>query len=342
MKKYLLLLIPIFILILSFNKNEDKKDKILVVTYNVENLFDTIDSPFSLDEEFTPMSYKNWNSERYFKKLLDLSKVLASIDKNHLPDIISLAEIENKSVVEDLIKQPLLAENNYKIVHEETSDPRGIDVALVYNPEVFKYISHKQLQVFDDKGKLYKAREILEIKGIVGGDTLYVFLNHWKSRSGGAPETEYKRIWSAKVLRTEIDKIFNFSPKANIICMGDFNDTPSNVSINKNLDASLDSIFETKNELFNLTAYLAKKGKGTYSYKSNWFMLDNIIVSQSFLKKNNSIYATSVAKIHKDDFVSYYNPKANDTIPHKTYGGNTYYGGISDHFAVYSYFRIKK
>jgi Endonuclease/Exonuclease/phosphatase family len=124
--------------------------------------------------------------------------------------------------------------------------------------------------------------------------------------------------------------------------MGDFNDTPFDVSINKDLDASLDSIFDTKNELFNLTADLAKKGQGTYSYKSNWFMLDNIIVSQSFLKKNNSIYATSVAKIHKDDFVSYYNPKANDTVPGKTYGGNNYYGGISDHFAVYSHFTIKK
>ena len=345
MKKYLLLILPLFVLILSFSKKEQKevkKHQILIVSYNVENLFDTLDSPFSLDEEFTSMSYKNWNSERYNKKLLDLATVLSSIDKNQLPDIIALSEVENRQVVEDLISQPLLASKNYQIVHEETTDPRGIDLALVYNPEVFEYITHKQLPVFDDDGKLYKSREILEIKGLVGGDTLFVYLNHWKSRSGGAQKTEYKRIWAAEVLKKQIENVFAFSPNANIICMGDFNDTPFDKSINEVLDASLDSVFDSKNELFNLTALLAKNGLGTYNYNYNWFLLDNIIVSQSFLNKRNSIYANSGAKIYKGKEVIYYNPKANDSVPGKTYGGNSYFGGISDHFAVYSYFTIKK
>ncbi|MBN2891947.1 MAG: hypothetical protein JXL97_08780 [Bacteroidales bacterium] len=345
MRRFLLFLLPATILFLAFidkDKSDEKKSQILVLSYNVENLFDTIDSPYSLDEEFTSMSYKDWNTERYFKKINDLATVFTLVDDQKLPDIISLCEVENLSVIEDLKNNPQLAAMNYQIVHEETTDPRGIDVALMYNPEVFKYISHEQLQIFEDDGKLYNSREILFVKGIVGKDTLYVFVNHWKSRSGGAEKTEYKRIWYAKVLREKIDYIFSYLPDANIICMGDFNDTPFDKSINEYLNASLDSVFENKNELFNLTAFLAKKGKGTYSYDTEWFMLDNIIVSQSIMNKKNGIYAESCAKVLKNDFLQKYNSKANDTIPFKTYGGNTYFGGVSDHFAVYAYFTVRK
>ncbi len=344
---YILLYLSIPLIIFSSYfrqiKTEDcKKEEVIIVSYNIENLFDTIDAPTHLDEDFTPMSYKNWNTEKYDKKISDIAKVLSSIDKNNLPDIVGLIEVENRDVLEDLIKDSLLKNADYQIVHYETTDPRGIDVALLYNPNIFEYISSKQLQVFDDEGKLYRSREILYVKGLLGQDTVHIFVNHWKSRSGGVENTEYKRIWAANILRSFIDKIFDYNSNANIICLGDFNDVPMNKSLNVSLNASVDSVFDNNKELFNLSAYQSKIGFGTYSFDYEWYMLDNIIVSQSLLSKKNEIYALEYSKVFKDDFVAKYNPKADDTIPNKTYGGNSYFGGVSDHFAVYCYLKVKK
>lgn len=345
MEKKIFLIIPILVVIFAFGKNfkdESKRVKILVVSYNVENLMDTLDNPNAIDEEFTPMTKKNWNTERYNKKINDLATVLCSIDDDQAPDLIGLVEVENRKVVEDLMNNEQFGAKNYKIVHEETTDHRGIDLAFVYNPKVFKYISHEQLHVFDNEGKPYRTREILHVKGIVGKDTMYVFVNHWKSRSGGTKETEEMRIWSAKVLKSKIDYVLKINPNANILCLGDFNDTPFNKSISEVVDASLDSIFTSKNEIYNLTAYEAKKKRGTYSYNGEWFMLDNILISQNMMNKKNRVYAPEPAKIFDDDMVSFYNPKADHKTPNKTYGGKNYYGGISDHFATYVYFIVKK
>ncbi len=342
MKKINYIFLPLLLLLFVFSTKENlKKKQILVVSYNVENLMDTIDNPNSDDNEFLPTSKKNWNSEKYFKKITLIADVISSINPKHFPDIIGLIEVENKQVLEDLIKCEKFKNKEMKIIHEETTDPRGIDVALLYNPKVFTYIAHSQIQLYTVDGEKYKTREILYVKGIVGKDTLYVFVNHWKSRSGGQNETELKRILAAQTLRNEIDKILNYNPIANILCLGDFNDTPVDKSLEKTLNASIDSIFSSNTELYNLTAFLTKKKKGTHSYKDNWFMLDNIIVSNNFLDKKNSIYAKNNAKILKNDKVLYYNSKANDSIPNKTYGGNNYYGGVSDHLPVYQYFNVK-
>ncbi len=345
MKKYLLI-IPVLLLFFPFNTNKKTvqpncKRKILVVSYNVENLFDTIDNPHKRDNEFTPQSPKHWNTKRYYKKINDISNVLAAISKHHLPDLISLEEVENRAVIEDLIKTKKLKKEKYGIVHEECTDPRGIDVALLYNPRVFKYISHKQIPIIDSTGFRYHTREILLTKGIVDRDTLYVFVNHWKSRYGGAKKTEFKRILVAKILRRSIDSVFKINPKANILCLGDFNDTPTNKSIEKVLDASIEPVFNSKKELFNLAAYQALHKKGTIIYRDHWYMIDNIIISQNMLKKSNRIYAQGPAKIYKSKLNLYYNPKANDSIPNRTYGGNTYFGGVSDHLPVYEYFKLK-
>lgn len=312
-----------------------KKKVVLLEWYNVENLFDTIDDPHTADNEFTPDGLKKWNTERYQKKLKELSNVIFSADSNIAPTFIGLAEVENYTVLKDLISQKKFKNTNYQIAHYETSDPRGIDVALIYNADIFRPIEQKQIAIFDKKGNKIRTREILYIKGIIGKDTLYFFLNHWKSRSGGVAKTEFKRILAAKTLRNSIDSILKIKPNANIISMGDFNDTPFDKSLNTVLNASNDSIFESPVELFNLNAYLSKKNIGTFSYKNKWYMLDNIIVSQNILDPKNKIHAEENAVVLKNKLDSYYNPKADDTIPKKTYGGKTYFGGVSDHFPIY-------
>ncbi len=335
------LMLPIPVIFLSVIYKQSKNDKLLLVSYNVENLMDTIDEPRFADDEFTPDGKKKWNSKRYNKKINDISNVLCSIDEDRTPEIIALIEVENRRVVEDLLKTEKMLKGKYQIIHEETSDFRGIDVALLVNRDVFKYITHSQLSLLDQDGKPYRTREILFVKGLVGKDTMYVFVNHWKSRYGGVVETQEKRQMAAKILRERINKIFAVNPKANVVCLGDFNDTPFDKSLETILNASTDSIFDSKEELYNLTAYEAKQKRGTYSKKGDWYMLDNIIVSQNLLNKKSKIYAPDVAKIFKKDIVSHYNSKIGEKIPNRTYGGSRYYGGISDHFAVYAYLNLK-
>ncbi|MEA3450869.1 MAG: hypothetical protein U9Q83_03090 [Bacteroidota bacterium] len=351
MKKYIFI-IPILLIVVSFffydkiiKNNEtlkpDCKKIILIVSYNVENLFDTIDTPNKYDNEFTPQSEKKWNTKRYFKKINDISKVLSLISKKHLPDLIGIVEIENRAVLEDLISTKYLKKEKYKIVHEESSDPRGIDVALLYNPKIFKYYSHKLIPIINNDGERYNTREIMMVKGLIAKDTVCVFINHWKSRSGGRNETEYKRILAAKILRKNVDEQINNNSNVHIICIGDFNDTPFDKSMEKTLNASIDKVFDSDRELYNLSAFDSKNKKGTISYRNNWYMLDNIIVSQNFLDKSNKIVAQGNSKIYSSKFNLYYNAKANDSIPNRSYGGNSYYGGISDHLPVYGFF-VKK
>ncbi|MBN2662223.1 MAG: hypothetical protein JXR68_01125 [Bacteroidales bacterium] len=333
--------IALFILLnLSVNAFPCKKT-LLVVSYNVENLMDTLDTPLKSDQEFLPTSDKQWSTQRYFKKLNDIAAVINDIDKKHFPDLIGLVEIENKAVVEDLLKTHVFLTKGYKISHRETKDPRGIDLALVYNPKIFDFYADYQYDIFDSNGVAYNTRQIYLVKGIVEHDTLYVFLNHWKSRSGGQTETQFKRILAAKRLNEIIQYIFSYNPSANIICLGDFNDTPTDISINQTLNASSDSIFASDYELFNLTAHLAKQNLGTYNYRGNWNMIDNIIVTQNFLNKKNTIYAKNTAQIYSSSLNSYYSDKLKLNVPNKTYGGDNYYGGVSDHYPIYCYLKVK-
>lgn len=309
------------------------KKYMTIVSYNVENLFDTIDDPHKNDNEFTPFSKKRYNTERYNKKISDIATVLSSINKKDLPEIIGMAEVENKAVLNDLVKTPQLQKAHYKIILEEGPDPRGIDCALLYRPDVFKYLSHKALPVVFPFANNRRTRDILYVKGIVKKDTLHVFVNHWSSRRGGMQKSEPKRMQSAKVLKHNVDSILAINPDALIFIMGDFNDEPVNKSIYNVLDAG--GINEHK-ELANLMYSLDKQGKGTYYYRGKYNMLDNLIVSPALInnKKGVRLYEDKGWIFHPD-FICYTH-KNGDKSPAKTYGGKNYYGGYSDHFPVYT------
>jgi len=320
----------------DFNKETSVKklDKYLIAFYNVENLFDTIDDSATRDEEFTPEGIKHWNSERYNKKLDDLSWVLSNLG-NELPALIGLAEVENKQVVEDLAKNKQLISGKYQVVHEESPDTRGIDVAMMYRSDLFKYISHESIPVVISSAPEAKLRNILYVKGIFAEseDTFHIFVNHWKSRRGGREETEFKRVETAEILKNYTDKIFIDNKDANIIIMGDMNDEPKNKSLNKVLHATNNTNNPSFDEFYNLLYNKSIKGEGTNSRNYSWFMLDNLIVSQS-LNDGKDFFAEE-GQVFKDEKILYYNTKANFKTPNKTYGGKNYYGGYSDHLAVF-------
>jgi len=334
-------LILLFLLsTIAFGQNEklESKKSFTVVFYNVENLFDTLDDPLTEDDEFTPGSEKNWTPERYQKKLEDISKVLSSINKKELPEIIGLCEVENRKVLQDLVKTGKLKKKEYGIVHEDSPDARGIDVALLYRKDEFKSISHKRIPVVFRFDSSLKTRDILYVKGKASGSgILHIFVNHWSSRREGRQQTEQKRIFSAVTLRKSVDSIFNLEPEAKIIIMGDFNDEPTNMSLHSVLNATNKRKNAGLRDLYNLMYDKHNfENAGTYSYKGNWNMPDNLIVSRSVItdKKNYRVDYTG-GKIYRDDWIMYDNPKIGELTPNKTYGGNMYFGGVSDHLPVF-------
>lgn len=313
---------------IGYNKNRN----ITVAFYNVENLFDTKNTPGGNDAEFTPEGKNKWTEDRYNKKLEDISKVLSSINKKELPEIIGLCEIENRKVLDDLVNTKLLLAGKYKIEQFESPDFRGIDCAFLYRPDEFEVIKSSPVKVVFDDDLTFTTRDILYVKGKTNnGEEFHFFVNHWPSRIGGLEQTEPKRIAVAKLLKSKIDSVQNVNPDANILVMGDMNDEPSNKSLSEILQAKGP---EVKNAAFvNLMYPIHINKQGSYNYRGNWNMLDNIVVSSNLLDKKGFQCKEMQGFVFHENWMEYENK--GEMSPNRTYGGPNYYGGVSDHFPVY-------
>lgn len=341
MTQKITLLALLLIALSTYGQPEKWKAKkhFTIVNYNVENLFDTVNIDGKWDDEFSPAGKKVWTSERYNEKLQNLSKVISSINVHELPEIIGLTEIENRTVLEDLVAQESLAKANYQIVHIEGPDPRGIDCALLYRADAFSYHSHQAIEVRFPHSNKARTRDILYVKGVINKkDTLHVFVNHWSSRRGGQDKTEIKRVTCASVLKSKVDSIMALNADNKVFIMGDFNDNPDNKSLHEVMDAG--RLNEGK-LLSNLMFEEYDQGNGSYFYKGDYNMLDNLLVSKSLLKsqKGFRLYEPK-GFIHKADFLIYTDKKGNK-MPSRSYGGPNYYGGYSDHYATYTFFYEK-
>ena len=340
MKKFFLiiLLFSFSFNVFSQSKKYIRKNNFTVVFYNIENLFDTQNDPKKLDDEFTPTGKRKWDEKKYKKKLKNISKVLEDINTKELPELIGLCEIENRFVLEDLIKTSALEDGDYGIVHEDSPDLRGIDVALLYKKDEFEYISHETFKVKEVLTDMSRTRDILYVKGRTANSELFhIFVNHWSSRRGGAEKTEKKRITAAKILRSKINRILTITPKAKIIVMGDFNDEPTNASLSSILRANNKRKNASHKELYNLLYDRHNiQNLGSLNYKGKWYMFDNLIVSQFFLKDTEGYsIAYNGAYVYNDNSILYRNTKINQLVPKRTYQGKKYTGGYSDHLPVY-------
>ena len=316
-----------------------KEDIFRVMFYNVENLFDTLDDPKKNDNDFLPTAPKNWTDERLSHKLNQIAKVVKAVGYDRLPDLIGLCEVENRKVLEFLIHRTDLKDYQYFILHFESLDPRGIDVALLYKKNHFSPMKYINYPVVMPTSNNRNTRDILYAKGaIANGEELHVFVNHWSSRMGGAEESEFKRVTAAQTLRRVVDSVFFKTPDAHILIMGDFNDYPYNKSVKETLKASTDSLEKREyGKLYNLMGWQVGEGKGTYNYKNEWGFLDQFILSGSLLNKKHKTYTHfNHAKVFKEDYIlkkGKRNPE--QTKPFPTYEGNKHVGGYSDHLPIY-------
>lgn len=304
--------------------------EVTIVSYNVENLFDTVDDPSVPDEEFLPLSEKKWDDVKYQKKLADIAKVISEVNPAELPEIVGLVEVENQLVLDDLVKTAPL-NGQYAVIHEESPDYRGIDVAMIYRKDAFKEIRHEVLPVTFTDDPEFKTRDILHVTGKVNNKVVHVFVNHWPSRIGGDEKTEPKRVMAATVLRKKVDQIFAADQKARIIIMGDMNDEPANKSLKEILGAEAPG---SGSALVNLMLPDDIAGKGTYFYSGNWNMLDNLVVSEAVFDGKGMKTEEGKGNIFRSDWMIFTN-KNGDKTPNRSYVGNKYVGGVSDHFPVY-------
>ena len=325
----------VLLAVLAFKNVEesDLKNQLTVVFYNTENLFDTTNNKGARDGEFTPEGKYNWTVTRYGKKLNDIARVLASVNKSELPEIIGLCEIENRNVVNNLIKTNALKNGGYKVVHFESPDYRGIDCALLYRPDEFTVTESRPVRVRFTDDPEYKTRDILYVKGkTLNSKTLHLFVNHWPSRAGGEKETEKKRIAAARILKSKTDSIFGTDSNAHIIIAGDLNDEPSDLSLNMVLGAKKPG---DKNALLlNMMFPEHLAGKGSYNYRGKWNLLDNIVVSKSLNDGKGIDCIGGKGYIYSEKWMQTVNGSGTK-IPFGTYSGSKYTGGISDHFPVY-------
>ncbi len=305
-----------------------------VAFYNVENLMDTLDNPHTLDNDFLPQGKYKWNSARYKKKVSSIAKVIAKLGDVDGPELIGLSEIENKNVVKDLTNSKELKSHGYLLVHYDSPDQRGIDVALLYKAKSFQLISSR---VYSAAFLTIKShtRDMLLVKGMVGKDTVFLLVNHWPSRRKGKAESEDKRIAVSIMVREVVDSILQKSAIAKIIVMGDFNDEPFDRSIAIELNTTAESNSK-KDELFNPFYNLSRAGEGSVNYSHKWNMFDQIMLSNGFFSDKRGGLVYKQAFVYHPSWLHYQQNSKNG--PYRTFMGSDYKGGYSDHFPVYIHF----
>lgn len=316
------------------SKEEDKYYVVTVAFYNVENLYDTLDDPLKKDDEFLPHAEKKWNTTRYYAKLDHLSKVIEKLGDDDGPEILGLCEVENKEVLVDLAATPRLKDYEYKIVHFHSPDARGVDVALMFKAKYFKPLHTKSLRLVDSTDTSFVTRDQLLVTGVLINDTISFMVNHWPSRRGG--RSDAKRILAAKLSRKHIDSILSENPEAKIIHMGDLNDDPTNRSVYDYLNAKPPSRLNDPRQLCNPSYDLNRAGYGTLAHDDVWQIFDQISFTQGLLRNKNEkfYYRDKSAAVYVQKYMLQKEGRFAG-YPFRTFVGNEYTNGYSDHFPAY-------
>lgn len=311
-----------------------------IAFYNVENLFDTEDDPLINDEEYTPDGKRSWDEERYDTKITNMAYVISQLGLDKTPkgaSIVGLSEIENRKVLEDLVAHEYLKERNYKIVHNDSPDKRGIDVALLYQEAHFELTdSASHLVRLVREEDYYPTRDVLQVSGKLDGEEMHFIVNHWPSRRGGEKRSSPGRELAASVNRAIVDSLMNINIESKIIIMGDLNDNPGNKSVKTVLGTEEKASKTKEGGLYNPMYEMFDKGVGSNAYRDTWSLFDQMIVSEPLLDKNQSGYFYYQTIVFNKRFLIQKRGHFKG-YPFRTFGGSEYQGGYSDHFPVFTY-----
>lgn len=311
-----------------------RDDMQTIAFYNLENLFDLDNDEHTNDNDFLPTSVKKWTPKRYKNKLRKLGFAISNIGRKETgkhPVIVGLCEVENAKVIEDLLASKHLENCNYNYVHYDSLDERGIDVALLYDVDMFEVSNSETftISLTDDDGSPDYTRDILLVSGLLDGELVHVIVNHWSSRREGEKETEHKRLTSSNKVGDIINNLRLENNDAKIIVIGDFNDDPHSRSIKQLVNGF---------DLFNPMETLRSFMRGTTKHNRQWNLFDQVLISTNFFKTSDNLFEYYTANIFDEDFLKLFNGKFKGS-PYRTYIGKKYQGGYSDHFPVYAIFK---
>lgn len=327
----------IILFVVQLSAQEKKKYQIAIVGfYNLENFYDTLNDPFKNDEEFTPEGLNRWTGDRYKIKLNNMATAISRIGESTLkggPVFIGVSEVENASVLQDLINAEPLKSLDYGFVHYDCRDRRGVDVGFLYQKKRFKVIGSKPFPLITSDTSFY-TRDQLLVHGELDGEEVYVLVNHWPSRSGGEKRSAPKRRAAAELARSIADSLMTLNPKVKMFIMGDLNDDPVDASMVKYLKAKFEVKEVGEKDLYNPMYQLFKDGVGSLAYQDSWNLFDQIVISHALIGKDFSSYKLFGARIFNEEFLKQ-KGGAFSGYPLRTFAGGQFMGGYSDHFPAY-------
>ncbi len=335
-----------FTSIASAQKEKEEYKVAAIGFYNLENLFDTIDSPTTNDADFLPKGRLLWNTSKYVSKMANIAKVISLLATELNPDgvaMLGVAEVENRKVLEDLVQQDSLKNRHYEIVHYDSPDERGIDVGLLYNPKYFTVTASRAVPVIivDEKtGERNFTRDILYVSGVFDGEPLHIMVGHWPSRRGGESASARGRLIAAGVVKHIVDSLSVADPNTKIIFMGDLNDDPTNKSMTTVLKARANADELKADEMYNPMYHLYKTGGGTMAYRDAWSLFDQVIVSRALVNKKTAGWQLYKAVVFRQPWLLQ-TEGAYRGYPFRTFVGDIFIDGYSDHLPVFLYF-LKK
>ena len=315
----------------------------MVAFWNFENLFDIYNDPETHDDEFTPEGIKKWNETKYQKKLSNLERVIfdmAAINKDY-PVVFGVSEIENRSVLEDLVSQPKLKGANYRICHFDSPDARGVDVAFLYRADVFKLEGCDNIKLNVPELPNFRTRDLVVMWGTIEGEPFYFLVSHWPSRLGGKEASQFKRDACAKQIREIKDSLLQANPATKVVVMGDFNDDATDASLVKVMGAKGKLKELETGDFFNPYFQMLKAGLGTLAYQDSWNLFDNICVTENLVNgtygnlrliKGKKFYGNIFTRPDMLQQEGQYKG-----YPLRTFVTNNFQNGFSDHFPVYIY-----
>lgn len=328
-------------------------DTLTVMSYNVENLFDTINNALTDDDAFTPEGEMKWTKRRYRTKLERLARVISRVGGRSWPDIVCLVEVENATVIKDLLHYtPLGRKGAYRFVITHSPDPRGVDVAILYRPKQVNLLGQKEYAVHFTSDANRKSRNVLELCFVLpNGDKLYVMGVHWPSRREGAEATEPLRCDVARLMRQRCDSLYQELEveergKTHFLLMGDFNEEDNEMAIQTELKAQRvlpqeDGICKPELMLYSLMNPEIERGQrpkqpyGSYCFQQVWTQLDHFILSESLFKAHSRVqYRRGSAQNYYAPFLASPQEVAGFRTPYRTYAGPHYIGGYSDHYPI--------
>lgn len=311
-----------------------------IIFWNLENYFDTRDDPTTADDDFTPFGEMHWSRKKFNAKRNAVAKYILLLSGDNMPVTVGFAEVENRYVIEQLLRETPLSAMGYGVIHRDSPDRRGIDVAMIYRRERYTPVATTFIEVKADS--LLRTRLILYSKGVLDGlDTLHLFINHWPSKFGGEISTQGYRLAAAEALGKVTDSIFSKNRAANIVVTGDFNEEPeasaaATIQYLTNLSPSGCMKYFSE-EKWSLSVNPGRKTKiqGSIKFMGVWELIDHFLVSPNLLRVTEPIYCPEGAmEILAHPYLLEEDMKFTGRKPRRTFVGPRYNGGISDHLPI--------